>query len=67
MIRARRSHALQLCARRATHGHARRARQIEQLVQTRLVRALCNRHALDTPIPRAQSFEHWQHAIQLRV
>jgi hypothetical protein len=67
MIRARSSHALQLCARSATHGHARRARQLEQLMQTRLVRALCYRHALDATIPRAQSFDDRQHAVQLRV
>jgi hypothetical protein len=67
MIRARRSHTLQLRARGATHGHARRACEIEQLVQARLVRALRYRHALDAPIPCAQSFDDRQHAVELRV
>jgi hypothetical protein len=64
MIRARRE-PLQFRTRRTPHGDAARPRQLEQLVQPRRLRALCDRDALDAPPARAQGFDDGQHAVKL--
>jgi hypothetical protein len=58
---------LQLCARRATDGDVRVARDLKNLAQARLVRPLGQRQALDGPHARAQRFEDGLHAEDVRA
>jgi hypothetical protein len=66
MVRARRE-ALQVRARHAPDGDVGVARYLNNLSQTRLVRALCQSQALDGPRARAQGFEHGLNAEDVRA
>jgi hypothetical protein len=67
VIRARRSHPLQLHARRTPHRHTKLPRQFEQLLQARPARALRNRDPLNAPVSRTQRFQHRRHAVEMRL